>query len=353
MNDIFRQVIILLFLGGVLNAPELRSQEVTTDVLDRLLQSYQTDLQRRVTRGEISEREFETFLNEMTRAVHSEKGRLTMPVGGQSGERTDVQSVSLEETNIEENQNELKGKGETAAKGIEFLPDKLVYQPYVADPRRPRFSLKWLRGDEGESDVDSAMGGYFPVLSLRRQSALDEESQLALFAGVWSRWDIGESLDQIGSDFRGGLSFSYKKNLWALRFQYFHESDHVGDELILRTGRERIDYRRDEVGLGLSYTPSMQYRLYAEGGYGFILGKPNKPWRAQLGIEWEGNAWFPLGGQPFAALDLQTWEESKWDPNVNAQMGVVYWNQKRSRAFRCRLISIEGATLSGSFCTKG
>lgn len=349
MNAMFGRVIILLFLGSVLNIAELCSQDVTTDVLDRLLQSYEIDLQRRVERGEISKRESETFLKEMTRAVHSEKERLSLPVRRQSEEQVGVQIVSREETNIEEDQNVLKGKGERVAKGIEFLPEKLVYQPYVADPRRPRLSIKWLRGDEGESQVDTAIGGYFPVLSLRRQSALDEESQLALFAGVWSRWDIRESLDQIGSDFRGGLSFSYKKNLWALRLQYFHESDHLGDELILRTGRGRINYRRDEISLGLSYTPWTQYRLYAEGGYGFILGKPNNPWRAQVGAEWEGNPWFPLGGRPFAAADLQTWEESRWDPNLNLQFGVVFWNEPRSRSLRLSFDVYRGRDPLGEF----
>jgi hypothetical protein len=350
MNGMFRQVIILLFLGGVLNIPELRSQDVTTDVLDRLLQSYKIDLQRRVERGEISKREFESFLNEMTRAVHSEKEKLTLPMRTQSEEQAGVQIVSTEETNIEANQNALKGKGEPVAKGIEFLPDKLVYQPYVADPRRPRFSVKWLRGEQGESHIDTAIGGYFPLLDLKRKSAPpDEKAQVAGFAGAWSRWDVKENLDQIGTDFRVGLSLSYGEGPWAIRLQHFHESDHLGDELVIRTSRKRIEYRREDIGLGLSYKPDPQYRLYAEGGYGFFLGDPNKPWRAQVGAEWEGSAWFPLGGRPFAAVDLQTWEESKWDPNVNLQFGVLFWNERQSRSLRFSLDLYRGRDPLGEF----
>lgn len=334
----------LLILAGFLNVPELYSEEATSNVLDRLLQSYKIDLQTRLEQGGISKKEFETFLSEITRAIELEKEKLVLRGQGQ-GER---QTVSVEET---ENQSAVKGKDDPATKRVEFLPGKILYRPYVADPRRPRFSIKWLSGDGGESNVDTAIGGYFPILDLRRPSAQqDEKAQVAGFAGVWSRWDAKESLDQIGTDFRGGLSVSYRrKEPWTIRLQYYHESDHLGDELVLRTGRRRIDYSRDDLALGLSYEPHPQYRLYAEGGYGIILGDVNKPWRAQVGAEWEGNPWFPLGGRPYAAVDLQTWEESNWDPNLNLQFGVVYWNQLRSRSLRLSFDLYRGRDPLGEF----
>jgi Protein of unknown function (DUF1207) len=333
----------LLILAGFLNVPELYSEEATRNVLDRLLHSYKIDLQTRLERGGISKKEFETFLSEITRAIDLEKEKLVLREQGQ-GER---QTVSVEGT---ENRSAVKGKEDPATKRVEFLPARILYKPYVADPRRPRFSIKWLSGDGGESNIDTAIGGYIPILDLRRPSAQDEKTQVATFAGVWSRWDVKESLDQIGTDFRGGLSLSYRrKEPWTLRLQYFHESDHLGDELVLRTGRSRIDYSRDDLSLGLSYEPHPQYRLYAEGGYGFSLGDPNKPWRGQVGAEWEGKPWFPLGGRPYAAADLQTWEESNWDPNLNLQFGVVFWNQLRSRSLRLSFDLYRGRDPLGEF----
>ncbi len=79
-------------------------------------------------------------------------------------------------------------------------------------PRRPRFSVKWLFNDNGDSQIDNAIGGYLPLLDFRRPSAPDEEWQVAGFAGVWARFDTRENLDEIGEDFRVGLSLSYRKD---------------------------------------------------------------------------------------------------------------------------------------------
>ena len=46
----------------------------------------------------------------------------------------------------------------------------------------------------------------------------------------------------------------------------------------------------------------------------------------------DGSPVLPLGGQLFAAADLQTWKEVDWDPNLNMQAGVVFWNARRNRA---------------------
>ena len=313
-----------------------------TESLDRLLASYNTLLCERLYSGEISREQFETFLREMTTAVDLERQRFAVQKQGST-----EKEVSREEAG---SGKERLVPERSQQKTLEFLPERLLYRPYIADPRRPRFSVKWLRGEQGESHIDTAIGGYFPLLDLKRKSAPpDEKAQVAGFAGAWSRWDVKENLDQIGTDFRVGLSLSYGEGPWAIRLQHFHESDHLGDELVIRTSRKRIEYRREDIGLGLSYKPDPQYRLYAEGGYGFILGGPNKPWRAQVGAEWEGSAWFPLGGRPFAAVDLQTWEESKWDPNVNLQFGVLFWNERQSRSLRFSLDLYRGRDPLGEF----
>lgn len=311
------------------------------DPLDRLLQTYHAALCARLDRGEVSKKDFEAFYKEMVEAVSLEKERIAVEDQVEQEATNSVAKVSR--------QGLISEKEKPPARRVEFLPEKLLYRPYVADPRRPRFSIKWLSGDEGESHIQTAIGGYFPFLDIRRPSAPDSAFQVAGFAGSWSRWDTRKSLDQIGTDFRGGLSFSYKRGPWALRLQNFHESDHLGDELIERTGRKRISYRREDIGLGITYALEEYYRLYAEAGYGYILGELNKPWRIQMGSEWEGSPLIAFGGRPFAALDFQTWEESKWDPNINLELGVVYWNQIRSRSFRLSLDLYRGRDPLGEF----
>ena len=46
-----------------------------------------------------------------------------------------------------------------------------------------------------------------------------------------------------------------------------HDSSHVGDEYLERTGHERVGYTRQEAALGLSYAPHRIFRMYVEGAY--------------------------------------------------------------------------------------
>lgn len=217
----------------------------------------------------------------------------------------------------------------------EFLPERLDYRPYIADPMRPRFGGSVLVGNGGELQYDTAIGGTFALFDLKAGVPPIEKLQLAGFAGVYPRFDIRHSLDEVGANFRAGLSLSTAHGPWAVRLQYMHESDHLGDELILRTGlTTRLAYLREEIGLGISYAPHAGLRLYAEGGYAFNIGKFNEPWRTQAGIEWEGGPRLPLGARLYAATDLQSRQEVAWNVDWTTQAGVVEWSEQRTRALR-------------------
>ena len=123
---------------------------------------------------------------------------------------------------------------ESPQRGYRFLPDHLDYRHYIADPKRPRIGASVLNGDEGEVNYDTAIGGAFALLDLPSGPPPFERLQVAGFAGVFSRFDYNEHYDEIGSDYRAGLSISAVHDPWAVRLQYFHESDHLGDEYILR-----------------------------------------------------------------------------------------------------------------------
>ncbi len=138
----------------------------------------------------------------------------------------------------------------------------------------------------------------------------------------------------------------------SLRAEPFHENDHLGDELVIRTGRRRISYRREDIGLGFSYGAQPDYRLYAEAGYGYTLGKLNEPWRVQAGAEWEGSPVLPLGEQLFAAADLQSWEEVDWDPNL-MRPGWCFGTSGATARYGMELSSTRVATRLASSSVRG
>jgi hypothetical protein len=217
----------------------------------------------------------------------------------------------------------------------QFLPERLDYGPYIADPRRARFGGGLLAGSGGELQFDTAIGGAFPFFNFKPGDPPFEKVQFAGSAVVLPRWDIHNDLDEVGADFRAGLSLSAMHGLWGLRLQLLHESDHLGDEFILRTGQsKRLAYLREEIDLGASYFPCRDLRLYAEGSYGFSIGESNMAWKAQGGVEWEGGPRLPLGARLYAATDLQTYQEVHWNPDWTTQVGVVEWNVPRTRSLR-------------------
>lgn len=224
---------------------------------------------------------------------------------------------------------------ETLLNRLEFLPQRLDYRPYIADPRQPRASAAWLGGTGGTLQFDIAFGGAFPLLNLNPSEASTELFQLAGFFGVWSRFDIHHTLDQVGADYRAGISISRIVRRWAWRLQYSHESDHLGDELVLRDHLgTRIAYRREEIAFGTAYLPSAALRFYAEAGYAFIRGDGNRPWHLQGGAEWEGGPRLPLGARGFAAADLQSRQKAGWNVSWTIEAGVVKWNEPRTRSVR-------------------
>ena len=224
---------------------------------------------------------------------------------------------------------------ESPQRGYRFLPDHLDYRHYIADPKRPRIGASVLKGDEGEVNYDTAIGGAFALLDLPSGPPPFERLQVAGFAGVFSRFDYNEHYDEIGSDYRAGLSISAVHDPWAVRLQYFHESDHLGDEYILREGiTDREVYLREEIGIGVSYFPFADVRLYAEGAYSIFTGTINDPWRFQAGIEWEGGPRLPLGFRLYAAGDMQIHQDLDWNPDWTAQAGVVKWDDGRYRSLR-------------------
>jgi hypothetical protein len=74
----------------------------------------------------------------------------------------------------------------------------------------------------------------------------------------------------------------------AWKFGLQHVSSHIGDEYVARTGRERLNYTREELNVGAAWRWSPNWRAYGETGVAYYRGDPVlKPWRIQSGVEYE------------------------------------------------------------------
>ena len=208
-----------------------------------------------------------------------------------------------------------------------------LYPGYIADPLRPGFAMRKLTvtdgeiPDSGESRYAFTLGGRYGLLRLFTDTDPSMAFQLDLYGAFMGQFDVDNGTDNIGWDGLYGVILSWTNGAGlALKLAMQHDSSHVGDEYMERTGRERINYTREEWAAGVSYRFLDIFRVYGEGAYAYDLRNDalQEPGRIQGGLEIEDPDRF-LGGRLgyYAALDIGAYEESDWDADVSLQAGVV------------------------------
>jgi hypothetical protein len=223
---------------------------------------------------------------------------------------------------------------------FEISEDKVVYlfpqgdlYPFnIADPNRVGLSFQFQEyteteiPDVGDTRFYLKAGGNIGIFRVANKSEPDHGWQLNLIGGFDAMFDIDGSLDNIGWDGNYGVILTIDQDTdFLYKFGLMHTSSHLGDEYIEETGRTRIGYTRQELLLGVSRLLTKYWRVYGEGGWGFDVGNPDlmEPWRVKGGLEFVGEekVWKDRASW-YAAIDIQSWEESDWGFDVSSQVGM-------------------------------
>jgi hypothetical protein len=238
---------------------------------------------------------------------------------------------------------------------LEWAPAERLYEPYVADPRRPRFGISAVETDSdlpeaGGERVTLEIGGRADVLRLRPADDQQGGVQLSVEGGFIGDFDREASLDNLAWSGTYALQVAWRAAAHlALRIGIGHESSHLGDEYVEETGRPRVNYTRDELRLGASWTPRDPVRLYAE--YGFALHRGDNSLqdrgRGQLGAEWSSQAL--RAGAPgwYAASDLSAFEEDDWEANLSLHGGWAIPRGPGRGLWRFALTAYDGRSAIG------
>lgn len=214
-----------------------------------------------------------------------------------------------------------------------LFPQDHLYPTLIADPQRVTFAAQAVLVSEstlpdvGNNYIDLKMGGRLGIFRYSPEQNPDYGIQLSVDIGFHGVFDADYSQDNIGWDGIYALlaSFRYHKNLaWLLGIH--HTSSHIGDELAERTGKQRINYTREELRGGVNWQFRPDWQVYAEIGWGHYLGNEElqKPWRGKLGLQYETL----LAGKTalgwFIAANSEAYEESDWQLDNTLQAGFVY-----------------------------
>lgn len=224
----------------------------------------------------------------------------------------------------------------------------------LADPHRAGFGL--ARVSVTDKDIPSAGDTRYALkvgarLGLARVQTDARAWQLNVEGGFNGQFDITQSEDNIGWDGLYGLTVTttLRPGL-ALRVGALHNSAHVGDEYIERTGRLRLNYTREEAVAGLSWRVDRHWRTYGEYAHGYDLRNEavQAPGRAQAGLEYEApTPWWSGRLGWYAAIDVSAMEERDWRVDTGVNVGLV--TRVGERRWRLGLEYYDGRPAIGEF----
>jgi hypothetical protein len=211
-----------------------------------------------------------------------------------------------------------------------LLPTGHLFQGLLADPRWPHFSAAYrLYLDNPDLTHVGAVSFGETIPLFRGHGFADSQWEVGIQAGVFALFQMDEpSKDLVNADYFGSLFGTWRRGPFSALGRVFHQSSHLGDELLLRTRLERINLTYESVDLKLSYDLPWGFRVYGGGGFLFNQEPESlKPWAAQGGVEFRSPRAFAAGHvRPVAAVDLQTREENKWHLDVSVRGGLQLEN---------------------------
>ena len=236
-------------------------------------------------------------------------------------------------------------------------PPTDFYPHYIADPRRAQTALVLMEfldreiADTTRSRSSIRFGGRVPLVRFHPAGNPDVGWQVDMEAGFFGQFSLLYGMDNYGWDGVYGLLVSYKPiSSLGYRFGILHDSAHVGDEYVEKTDRERINYSREEIVAGLSWTPDRQWHFYGEVTWDYETKGAARDERLQIGGEYLGlNKLWHGRVNWYSAADINFFAERDWAPATTMQLGLMMPTGQGASRYRLALELYSGRSLMGEF----
>jgi len=197
----------------------------------------------------------------------------------------------------------------------------------VADPAAPRvyLSRRNVTRESGEFQAAAAGIGYnLGLLRLNGERA-DDGWQLGLFGSIDSLFDLdlpGDAL--VNTDYRIGLPLAWRHGAFSARGRVYHQSSHLGDELILGgNAPPRINLSFQAVDLLLAWE-YQGLRLY--GGGGHVIASSTDLYEGnsgQAGFDYVASSSILPYTRLTGGVDAKWLEAADWRAGTSVKLGVM------------------------------
>jgi len=212
------------------------------------------------------------------------------------------------------------------------LPRGDVFCPLIADPKATRSFASYQRGRESELATDIAAVGVADQFPFFRAASNGAGSgiQLGLAGAVFAQFDLNTpSYDLLNADYIIGLPLTFRAGPFSGRARVYHQSSHLGDELLARENapkRENLSFESAELLLSMD-VPAI--RIYG-GVEDFFHRDPSETadFLVHSGIELRPHGSVNIGSvaaaRVIAAADVKVVNDSTWRTGVSVRAGFEF-----------------------------
>ncbi len=244
-----------------------------------------------------------------------------------------------------------------ASAEVDLFPRPNVIFPVLsADPRHIQLSASYYRLD-GRDQSDVGLGHSWGLTRWRTGGEQEWLWESDVEGMAYSRFRLGGGVNEFDTvDFFANLPVTVRRGDVAFKGTLFHQSSHLGDDYIRRTGDEGFRYSVEGLRGQAEIDPWRFLRLYA--GLEYLLHAVPYPQR------WSGQGGFELTSDDlhwsrevptrlYLAEDLQTHERVKWNVDSHLVGGVkIGFRESPTRAMRVQAGWFDGHSPFGQFYSR-
>jgi hypothetical protein len=210
----------------------------------------------------------------------------------------------------------------------EAFPTGDLFRPLLADPKQPQFFVGFNSFRSLGMRYTRASVGFGETFGLYRFFGSSEGNgmQLSMEGALFAQFNMDSpSSDLINTDYTFGIPVTYRHGDNSLRFRIYHQSSHLGDELLLSVDHpERINLSYEAVEL--IYSREWRgWRVYGGGEY-LVHRSPDDLDRksAHWGIEYRSSKPLFWNGRPIGGMDMKSFEENNWAIDTSLKVGLEF-----------------------------
>jgi hypothetical protein len=202
------------------------------------------------------------------------------------------------------------------------------FMPLLADPKQPQFFFSINHFESLGAQYTMTSVGFGETFGIYRffGSREGDGMQLSVVGALLAQFNMDTpSWDLINADYILGFPVTYRYGGNSLRFRIYHQSSHLGDELLLSANhpdRVNLSYEAIELIYSIEWRG---LRLYGGGEY-LIHKEPGdlKSKSAHWGIEYRGSKPLVWNGRPIVGVDMKSLDEHNWAIDTSVKAGLEF-----------------------------